>query len=150
MRLKAEGAFFQLSLLGYQYPDAEGEPYDANWLRVRVDAAGPQGAWSAVDPCLLAEEAERLAEWLEELAEGRAIPALSFMEPALLFRRVTTEHGPGLTVHFGPLVYPPWAEQNPTTRPDLSLTFPVNAVDLKGAARELKAQLKKSPPRREM
>lgn len=150
MLLKADGAFFQLTLLGYQYPDAEGEPYDANWLRVRVDAVGPQGAWSAVDPCLLTEEAERLAEWLEELNQGRATPALSFMEPALLFRRVETERGPGLRVHFGPLVYPSWAEQNPTTRPDLSLTFAAADIDLHSAARALRAQLKKSPPRREM
>lgn len=150
MLLKADGAFFQLTLLGYQYPDAEGEPYDANWLRVRVDAVGSQGAWSAVDPCLLAEEAERLAEWLEELHEGRATPALSFMEPALLFRRVEMENGSGLRIHFGPLVYPSWAEQNPTTRPDVSLTFAINAVDLPAAALELRAQLKKSPPRREM
>lgn len=150
MLLKANGAFFQLTLLGYQYPDAEGEPYDANWLRVRVDAVGPQGAWSAVDPCLLAEEAERLAEWLEELHEGRATPALSFMEPALLFRRVEEGNRAGLRIHFGPLVYPSWAEQNPTTRPDISLTFAASEIDLRNAARDLRAQLKKSPPRREM
>jgi hypothetical protein len=151
MEIHVPGSFFHLELLGYKYPDAEGEPYDANWLLVRVDAAGPQGAWSVTDPCLLTYEATRLADWLESLAKGtRAAPALSFLEPSLLFRQVEREGGEKfLRIHFGSLVHPGWASEAPAAgvNPDLWLDFPLAEIDLTAAAKSLKAELKRYPRR---
>jgi hypothetical protein len=152
MELAVPGSFFRLTLLGYQYPDAEGEPYDANWLLVRVDAAGPQGAWSVADPCLLTREVAGLAGWLEGLQAGQADPAISFLEPALLFRLVEREGGERfLRVHFGSLVHPAWSSEpgQPLQNPDLWLDFPLAELDLAAAAGALRDQLKKYPPRYE-
>jgi len=153
MEIRAPGSFFHLELLGYQYLDAEGEPYDANWLQVRVDAVGPQGAWSVTDPCLLTSEAARLAEWLEAVGSGAAAaPAISFLEPGLLFRQVEREGGERfLRVHFGSLIHPGWASAAPVpgANPDLWLDFPLAEIDLRTAVRTLKEQLKKYPRRYE-
>jgi hypothetical protein len=153
MEFSVPGSFFHLELLGYKYPDAEGEPYDANWLLVRVDAAGPQGAWSITDPCLLTYEASRLADWLEAVGKGaKAAPALSFLEPGLLFRQVEREGGERfLRVHFGSLVHPDWASDAPAAgvNPDLWLDFPLEEIDPLAAAGSLKVQLGRYPRRYE-
>jgi len=152
MELSVPGSYFRLILLGYQYPDAEGEPYDANWLLVRVDAVGPQGAWSVTDPCLLTREVASLAEWLELLPSGQADPAVSFLEPALLFRLVQREGGERfLGIHFGSLVHPAWSNEPglPLENPDLWLDFPLDELDLAAAAASLRDQLKKYPVRKE-
>lgn len=153
MEIRVPGSFFRLELLGYQYPDAVGEPYDANWLQVRVDAAGPQGAWSVTDPCLLTSEAEHLAQWLETVGSGEAAaPGISFLEPGLLFRLVKGKDGGRcLRIHFGSLVHPGWAPEAPPpgANPDLWLDFSLAEIDLEAAARSLKEQLKKYPRRYE-
>jgi hypothetical protein len=160
VELSIAGSFFRLTLLGYQYPDAEGEPYDANWLLVRVDAVGPQGAWSVADPCLLTNEVNQLADWLEATARpGTAAPAISFLEPALLFRLVEREGKEQfLRIHFGSLVRPDYVQEildlpataghgNPRDR---WLDFPLAEIDLPAEARNLRQQLKKYPPRKEL
>ncbi len=153
MEIRAGGSIFALEILGYQYPDAVGEPYDANWLQVRVDASGPQGAWSVTDPCLLVSEAVRLAEWLAAVGSGaEASPALSFLEPGLLFRQVLREGDERfLRVHFGSLVQPNWGPQASTRgeNPDLWLDFPLAEIDLPATAGSLKERLKKFPQRYE-
>ncbi len=153
MEMRASGSFFSLDLLGYEYPDAEGEPYDANWLQVRVDVAGPQGAWSITDPCLLTYEVARLADWLDLAGSGQAAtPAISFLEPALLFRLIERERSEKvLRIHFGNLAHPNWAAEAlpPGKNPDLWVDFPLAEIDLPSAAQSLRAQLKKFPRRYE-
>jgi hypothetical protein len=156
---KTDEAFFRLTLLGYQNPDPQGDPLDDNWLRVRVDAAGPQGAWSVVDPCLLTGEVKQLIDWLADFDAGREAqrgtergarrPAISFLEPMLLFRRVEVDGQPEIAVHFGGLVYPNWGPQEiPVAREALSLVFPVSKLDLAATVRDLKDQMKKFPVRK--
>src|SRR5512139_2745222 len=121
---KTDEAFFRLTLLGYQNADPQGDTLDDNWLRVRVDAAGPHGAWSVVDPCLLTSEVNHLIDWLAEddAQRGAQRPAISFLEPMLLFRRVEVDGQPEIAVHFGGLVYPNWEPQEiPVAREALSL-----------------------------
>ncbi len=152
MELSAPGAYFRLTLLGYQYPDAEGEPYDANWLQVRVDAAGPQGAWSVTDPCLLTREVAALADWLEQLPAGRSTPAISFLEPALLFRLGAHQNDQRfLRIHFGSLVHPAWSSSAAPARQnsDRWLDFPLDRLNLPAAAGSLRSQLRKYPARAE-
>jgi hypothetical protein len=156
MKLNAKDASFYLTILGYQYPDAAGEPYDANWLSIHVEAVGPDGAWTGTDPCLLTYEAARLAEWLDAQASGKEVPpAISFLEPVLLFRVVVSEPGKTLRVHFGNLINPSWRqldraqarERDQRASPDLWLDFPLAEADLAAAARELRLQLKRYPDR---
>jgi hypothetical protein len=153
MEIRVPGSYFHLKLLGYKYPDAEGEPYDANWLQVRVDAVGPQGAWSVTDPCLLTYEATRLADWLMAVGTGAtAAPAISFLEPGLLFRQVEREGGEKfLRIHFGSLVHPGWASEPPAAgvNPDLWLDFPLLEIDPAAAGTSLKKQLERYPRRYE-
>ena len=148
MKLTAQDASFYLTILGYQYPDAAGEPYDANWLSIHVEAAGRDGAWTGTDPCLLTYEAARLADWLAALASGEeTAPAISFLEPVLLFRRVDRAQGKALRVHFGNLINPAWRQVERGANPDLWLDFPLAETDIAGAARDLRQQIKRYPNR---
>lgn len=152
MRLKSAGTSFYLTILGYQHPDAAGEPYDANWLSIHVEAASPQGAWTGTDPCLLTYEAVRLADWLEAVGNGQpAARAISFLEPVLLFRVVQAEGGGILRVHFGNLINPSWRAlegANPgAANPDLHLDFPLAATDVAAAGRELRQEARRYPSR---
>lgn len=156
MRLTSPDSSFDLTILGYQHPDAAGEPYDANWLSIHVEASGPRGAWTGTDPCLLTYECQRLADWLEGLGGGKAVdPAISFLEPVLLFRRVKTERGDALRVHFGNLINPSWrvlenprqpARQAPAS-PDIWLDFPLDETDVSAAGRELRQEVRRYPSR---
>jgi hypothetical protein len=154
MKLNSRSASFHLTILGYQYPDAAGEPYDANWLSIQVEAAGLDGAWTGTDPCLLTYEAVRLADWLGALAAGQeTAPAISFLEPVLLFRLVETEQGKALRVHFGNLINPSWRQLDqpvgPGSNPDLWLDFSLAEADLAAASRELRQELRRYPDRAE-
>lgn len=154
MKLTSPDASFYLTILGYQYPDAAGEPYDANWLSIHVEASGPDGAWTGTDPCLLTYETARLADWLEDVATGADVPpAISFLEPVLLFRLVNTSEGKTLRVHFGNLINPSWRQlngvHNAGASPDLWLDFPLAEADLIGAALSIRQQLKNFPDRAE-
>ncbi len=154
MKLTSPTASFYLGILGYQYPDAAGEPYDANWLSIHIEASGPEGAWAGTDPCLLTYEAARLADWLEAAANGEnASPAISFLEPVLLFRLVDGHQGKTLRIHFGNLINPSWRQLNknhePGSNPDLWLDFPFSETNLAAAASELHQQVKRFPNRAE-
>lgn len=151
MRLKSAGTSFYLTILGYQHPDAAGEPYDANWLSIHVEAASPQGAWTGTDPCLLTYEAVRLADWLEAVGNGQpAARAISFLEPVLLFRLVKTARGETLRVHFGNLINPSWRaleSRKAAASPDLYLDFPLDGTDVAAAGRELRQEVRRYPSR---
>lgn len=154
MRLTAKHASFQLIVLGYQHPDAAGEPYDANWLTIQVNAASPEGAWTGTDSCLLTYEAARLADWLEAVSAGKEpARAISFLEPVLLFRLVSGDDERVLRVHFGNLINPSWRNletRSPEASPDLWLDFPLSEVDLASAAHELRQQIRRYPSRAEV
>lgn len=152
MEFVTPDAFFSLTVLGYQFPDAEGEPYDANWLRIRVDAAGKHSAWSVVDPCLLTDEVAALADWLAGVRAGSTVPpVISFLQPGLLLRIVNAPGGePKLRVHFGALFHDPTAgTPAASTNPDRWLDFPLQQIDLSTAERSLRETLRRFPERRE-
>ncbi len=156
-----------MTLLGYQHPDAAGEPYDANWLSIQVDASGPGGAWTGTDPCLLTYEAVRLADWLAAASAGKEpTPAISFLEPVLLFRILTDDRGRTLRVHFGNLINPSWnmldtgasntratsngRDTRTAASPDLYLDFPLAEADLLLASKQLRETLRRYPDRAEV
>ena len=81
---------FELRVVGYQFPDIVGDEWDANWLVVEIRVAPvDERPWRSIDPSLLTWEVERLSNWLEALASGRAVEeGEDFVEPNLRFEVV--------------------------------------------------------------
>ena len=77
-----EGNEVELSIVGYQFPHEERDPWDSNWLLVSVRVLAPEGSWEVVDPCLTTWEAKRLVAWLVHAAahDPSTVP-LTFTEP---------------------------------------------------------------------
>lgn len=137
-----------LTIVGYQFPAMATEPYDSNWLNVRLSASGPLGSWHAVDPALLTYEALDLAAWLTSLGEGSA-PSREWgaMEPNIGF-----EWEPGgargiLRVRFAAEFLPPSFPREMPDPEGAFLDFTMSAADLLAAAESLRADLVRFPQR---
>ena len=99
MRLVTGSSRFNLTVLGYQFPSLtpHTDPYDANWLMVKLHVNTDAARWTLIDPCLLTSELRALAEWLSRVAEReprvvtgvtygqRGMDALTFIEPNVAF-----------------------------------------------------------------
>ncbi len=71
-----------LKIIGYEFPEIEGHRYDSNWLIVEVTVTHPEGSWTASDPSLLTFEVTRLADWLENINDGKKVDdTIYFTEP---------------------------------------------------------------------
>lgn len=82
----ANGNELELSIVGYQFPDVEHDPWDSNWLLVALRVVSPKGTWEVVDPCLTTWEAKNLMAWLVTVAtRDPASTPLAFTEPNLTF-----------------------------------------------------------------
>ena len=76
----------KMSVEGYQFPALENEPWDADWLNIKIQVKHPKGNWKATDPCLLTFELKWLIEWFEKICEGEKADAqIYFTEPCLEF-----------------------------------------------------------------
>ncbi len=74
----------ELDILGYEFPDAEGDYFDANWLNVGIRYDDGNLYFRQIDSCLLAFELAELTETLDAILEGRETgTATDFMEPYL-------------------------------------------------------------------
>ena len=136
----------KLDLTGYQFPEAENEPYDADWLNVTIRVKHPRGSWTTTDPSLLTYEVKRLAAWFEALADGRIVePEQGFIEPNLAFG---FDHGTSkLRVYFELESRPSWAAADVAGLEDLWLEFSVTPEMLRRAAASLRSQLESFPAR---
>ncbi|MFN7966178.1 MAG: hypothetical protein U0V87_10875 [Acidobacteriota bacterium] len=149
MRLETEdGLSLELRILGYQFPDMRTNSQDSNWLIIEGEVAHPRGAWTFRDPCLLAYEVSRLADWLGSLARGTPTSGeKSFMEPNISFRSVESPTGPNVRVYFELEARPPWAPSDVVDEEQCWIDFPVSELELHRAALSLLDQLKKYPQR---
>jgi hypothetical protein len=138
----------QLEVIGYQFPKLETEPYDSNWLNIRIEATHPGGKWKATDPSLLTYEAAELADWLDGVANGSIVAPseLSFLEPNLRFELIE-KPSPTVRVYFELESRPKWAPADGASMDDLWLDFPVDSDQLRAAASNLRAQLRPFPQR---
>ncbi len=143
--LGSDGTSFELSLLGWQHPRGAANEIDANRLKVRLALASDEGAWVEITPCLLAWEVERLAEWLEGLAAHRATDGEQrFLEPDLRFR-IAPAAGIARVLRIGIDLRarrPPGA-----AAPIGEIAFPLCDDELAAAARGLRAEARRFPPR---
>jgi hypothetical protein len=77
----SDGQTFEMRILGYQFPHLETELHDSNWLIIAGEVTHPKGSWQFKAPCLLTYEAERLASWIDLVAEGEQLPtSCSFLD----------------------------------------------------------------------
>jgi hypothetical protein len=108
--LGANGNVVELHIAQWEFPNRSENRYE-QWIWVEGSVASPRGDWRFRDPCLLVEEAEALADWLEGVAAGatRTDEPLDFTEPNLAF--VLTARSPDtvtIRVVFEHEARPPW------------------------------------------
>ena len=145
-----EGNELEVSLVGYQFPDEERDPWDSNWLLVSLRVVSPQGSWEVVDPCLTTWEAKHLVAWLVNAAarDPGATPA-TFTEPNLTITARSRARAP-LRVHvracFQLELRPPWAK-TVSGGGDLCVDLDVERGALARAAASLLGDLVRYPQR---
>lgn len=86
MELVGYGTKFNLSILGYEYPNAI-ELDDASWLEIEIDASDRTGkAWTAKDCCLRTCELVLLLNWFQRIKKQDYNSSnISFTENELSF-----------------------------------------------------------------
>jgi hypothetical protein len=141
---------FELRVSGYQFPNIEGDEWDANWLIVEGRIAPvDERAWEFRDPALLTWEVERLSNWLDALASGQPVEeSEDFLEPNLRFE-VVGRSGDVITirVYFELESRPPWFFAREAGMNDLWVDLLVDSDNLHAAASSLRSDLAKYPPR---
>jgi len=143
------GTRFELTVVGYQFPDPPEEGLDSNWLEIRIDVDTPQGHWSRTDPILLTDEIESLTCWLEAIAAAQPHePEISFLEPNLCFE-LRDESGDNMTlrVWFELESRPIWAPAKAADARDLWVDLEVPRRSARRSASELRHHLQEFPPR---
>ena len=141
-----EGNELELSLVGYQFPNEERDPWDSNGLLVSVRVLAPEGSWDVVDPCLTTWEAKRLVAWLVHAAASNPLP---FTEPNLTVVARPAANSPVL-LHvracFALELRPPWAHLTAGAN-ELCVDLEVDRADLARAAASLLEDVTRFPQR---
>lgn len=143
------GTRFELTVVGYQFPELANNGLDSNWLDVKIDVVSDQGSWSSTDPTLLTDELESLAFWLEAIAAAQPHePEISFLEPNLCFE-LRDESGESMTlrVWFELESRPIWAPAKAADARDLWVDLEVPRRSARRSASELRHHLQEFPPR---
>ncbi len=101
----------ELDILGYEFPDAEGDYFDANWLNVGIRYDDGNLYFRQIDSCLLAFELAELTETLDAILEGRETgTATDFMEPYLTLSVTRMGEGFDVQIRFVYDTGSPWKE----------------------------------------
>jgi hypothetical protein len=147
-----DGQAFEMRILQYQFPHREFEDYDSNWLMMGCEVVHPRGAWQFRDPCLLTQEGERLAIWMDAVAEGKPLPThhqkgrpsqtCDFIEPNLEFEAIFGVQRPVLRVYFKLEARPKWKQTG-----KIWVEFPLEELDLRSTAQQWREELSAYPPR---
>jgi hypothetical protein len=81
-----DGDYFEMEILGYEFPTIKNKTEDSNWLRVGISVDTMGRMWKAANPCLLTTELNCLVRWLRTVADKEPYPQeLDFLEPCLSF-----------------------------------------------------------------
>ncbi len=145
-----EGNELELTIVGYQFPHEEHDPWDSNWLLVALRVVSPQGNWEVVDPCLTTWEAKHLVAWLVNAAarDPGATP-VTFTEPNLTITARSKANVPlrvKLQACFQLELRPPWAKSAAGSG-DLCVDLDVERGELARAAASLLGDLVRYPQR---
>ena len=126
----------KIEVEGYQFPALENEPWDADWLNIKIQVKHPIDNWKATDPYLLTFELKWLIEWFEKICEGKEVEKhLSFTEPCLEFEILEDK----LRVFFSHDFAPPWTKDHK----EFFMDFIVAKTELKLVIQGLQKELEK-------
>ncbi len=146
MKLTGKENSLELSVVGYQFPDAVSEPYDSNWLLVQLSVSDHQGTWNVAEPCLLTYEVARLADWFDKInSRSFEKTECGFLEPLIAFQVVENEQKDLLRIRFMLEALPAWARD----QDEYFIEFVLAEVDLQTASDDLRKQLERYPQRAE-
>ena len=138
-------ARFELTIIGYEFPETIADKWDSNWLQIRIGVESETERWDSTDPCLLTTEVLWLADWFEAAVDQHAPPRIGFIEPNLEFE-VHQLSGEELTLKIlfsheaRPLRMREWDE-------DVFVELKITRLDAKRAADQLRGELTSFPPR---
>ncbi len=136
---------FELDVVGYQFPDAELDGWDSEWLRVDGVVSCDRGKWTFRDPCLTTFELKALADWLRSTPTEGSGKAIGFTETNLSFARPSLVEG--LVISFAQECAPPWATEQERYGEGFSIRFPFGLNECTALALGLEKILEKFPVR---
>jgi len=139
----SEGNELELTVVGYQFPAEERDPWESNGLLVSVRVLAPEGSWEVVDPCLTTWEAKALVSWLVHAAAGAPV---AFNEPNVTALARPVAGRVQVRACFALELRPPWAHTVAGTD-NLCVDLDVDRADLARAASALHANLADYPQR---
>jgi len=146
-----DGNELELSIVGYQFPEVEADPWDSNWLLVALRVVSPKGTWEVVDPCLTTWETKHLMAWMVNVAaRDPAAPPIAFTEPNLTFTARPKPRSPKrvlLGASFQLELRPPWLGKGGSGSGDLCVDLDVARSDVARAAASLLTDLIRFPQR---
>jgi len=142
------GTSFELSVMGYQFPELANEDYDSNWLLISISVSHPKGSWTATDPSLLTYELRELGHWIQSIHDNpNDSKELSFIEPNLSFRYLTSKTDRILRIYFELELRPAWAPADGAGMEDLWIDIPFDRVEFSNAAKMIAEACKRFPQR---
>ena len=143
--MASDGSFFNLDIVGYQYPANDKDYHDSNWLMIQIHSGVSERSWSLKDPCLNVFDVLKLIQWLEAIARNtQKSNHPTFMEPFINFELLVDSHGnKSLQVE---CKHDP-VEKESTGEEDISVNFPFKQINFAEVSTDLKQQLAKFPQR---
>jgi hypothetical protein len=154
-RLENDRFRLYLAVVGYEFPDAGRDPYDANWLLIRATLESVHGAWrwQVEDAGTLTWELGGCIRWLRALAASEPVDTERwvFSEPDISFEVIRQEDRRviGLTVYLMDEFQPPTKVLIPRQANVASLRFYTPPDVLSQLADQLAAELARFPQRGE-
>jgi len=143
----------RMSVAGYEFPDVVEDPYDTNWLLIRLVLQSQHSAWrwQVEDAGALTWELEGCVHWLLKLSAEESVDRenYGFSEPDISFETIRNEDGAvvGLSVQLMDEFQPPTKVLVPRTNNIVSLRFHTPANTLRSFADQLAAELALYPVR---
>ena len=145
--LRSGAHSFELRVLGYQFPEGGDS---ANWLRVRVRASFPRGAWTATHPSLQVFDLYRVAAWFEDVLGGApSSKEIEMSEPNLGFVFVGKNEGFN-TVRIwlsGELLPPDLFSSHWDDEHDIYADFELSELEMRAVAESFRAEAARFPQR---
>ena len=141
--LSGDGTSLELTVVGYQFPQLVGVPYDSNWLIIAGHVTLDGREWKFRDPCLLTNELLALADWFQTRSKApNDNSEIGFIEPNLSFdwRQGVLQISLDLESR------PSWARDDAE---EFHLRFSPTPDEFASAASSLRADLLKYPIRPE-
>jgi hypothetical protein len=140
-------ARLEFDIVGYQFPNADLDGWDSEWLIVAGAVSCDRGKWKFRDPCLTTFELQALAEWLRSRTDKGSSTEIGFTEPNLSFARTGAGTTEELTISFAQESAPPWATEQEKYGNGFSLGFPIALNDCAAWADSIDKILERFPVR---